>query len=103
MPQRRIAQRNGPESKPLFKQKRKTKKKENHMPAHDKEELQERAQLIRALEATCKIDYPTPDESNFRIAIMKKLGTTFGLREMRTTKIEGPVTQAAQRPAGRGK
>ncbi len=64
-----------------------------------KEELQERAQLIRVHEANCSIDYPTKDESNFRIAIMKKLGTVIGLRELRGVEIQGPVTVAAARPA----
>ena len=34
-----------------------------------KEELQERAQLIRIHEANCQLDHPTVDELNFRIAI----------------------------------
>jgi len=55
-----------------------------------KEEVQERAQLIRALEAMCKIEYPEPDELRARIAIMKKIGVAFGLREMRAIVIEGP-------------
>lgn len=64
-----------------------------------KEELQERAQLVRSLEAVSRIEYPTKDELNFRIALMKKLGSAFNLREMRAVQIEGPVTTAAQRPA----
>ncbi len=63
-----------------------------------KEELQERAQLVRIHEANCKIDYPTIDEANYRLAIMKKLGLLFGLKEMRNLTITGPVTQAPQRP-----
>ena len=64
-----------------------------------KEQLQERAQLVRIHEANCKIEYPTPEEANFRIATMKALGQALGLRELRTYKIEGPVTQTPARPA----
>jgi hypothetical protein len=68
------------------------------MPVATKEELQERAQLVRIHEANCQIDHPSVDEANFRIAIMKKIGAQFGLKELRTAAIEGPVTQAAHRP-----
>ena len=60
------------------------------MPA-TKEELQERGQLARIHESNCKIELPTPPELNFRIAVMKKLGVAFDLREMRTMDITGPV------------
>lgn len=56
-----------------------------------KEELQERAQLVRVHEANCKIEYPTRDEANFRVAIMKKLGLEFALREVRSAALDGPV------------
>lgn len=62
-----------------------------HMPT--KEELQERAQLVRIHEANCKIEYPTRDEANFRIAIMKKLGLEFSLKEVRPATVEGPVVR----------
>ncbi len=62
-----------------------------------KEELQERAQLVRVHEANCKLEYPTKDEANFRLAIMKKLGSGFGLRELRGATIEGPVVAPAHR------
>ena len=52
------------------------------MPITTKEELQERAQLIRIHEANCSIDHPSVDEANFRVAIMKKI-----------LKREGPVTR----------
>lgn len=68
-----------------------------------KEELTERAQLVRIHEANCKIEYPTADELNFRLAIMKKLGTGLGLKELRSMTIDGPVTQAPTRPAKQGK
>lgn len=67
--------------------------------ATTKEELQERAQLVRVHEANCKIDYPTKDEANFRLAIMKQLGTAFGLREMRNVEITGPNTADVKRPS----
>lgn len=66
-----------------------------------KEELQERAQLIRAHEANCKIEHPNEQELNFRLAIMKKLGECFNLREMRAKEITGPVKAAPQPQAKR--
>jgi hypothetical protein len=62
-----------------------------------KEALQERSLLVRAWEAACKIEHPSPDEANFRIAIAKKLGTCFNLREMRAVAISGPVPPSAGR------
>ena len=67
-----------------------------------KEQLQERAQLVRIHEANCQIEYPTRDEANFRLAIMKKLGLEFGLRNLRGAIIEGPVVNTPDRPAKRG-
>jgi hypothetical protein len=66
--------------------------------ATTKEDLQERAQLVRIHEANCKIDYPTRDEANFRLAIMKRLGLQFALREVRPAGIDGPITAAPVRP-----
>jgi hypothetical protein len=66
-----------------------------------KEQLQQRAQLVRIHEANCQIDYPTPAEANFRLAIMKKLGAEYGLRELRTAAIEGPVVATRQRGSAR--
>ena len=68
-----------------------------------KEELQERAQLIRIHEANCKIEYPTVDEANFRVAVMKKIGLTFSLGAVRAAKIEGPIQSTPARPRGAGK
>lgn len=56
-----------------------------------KEQLQERAQLVRIHEANCEIEHPTPEEANFRLAIMKKLGAEYGLKELRTATITGPT------------
>jgi len=58
-----------------------------------KEQLQERAQLVRIHEANCQIQHPTPEEANFRIAVMKLLGREFALKELRTAAITGPVGQ----------
>ena len=55
-----------------------------------KEQLQEMAQLVRIHEANCQVQYPTPLESNFRLAIMKKLAIEYGLKELRATTIEPP-------------
>ena len=56
-----------------------------------KEELQERAQLVRIHEANCNIPYPTPIEANFRLAIMKKLAAEYSLKELRAVTVEGPI------------
>ncbi len=56
-----------------------------------KEELQHRAQLVRIHEANCQIEFPTPEEANFRIAVMKQLGRDFGLKEVRQVAITGPA------------
>ncbi len=66
-----------------------------------KEELQERAQLVRIHEANCKLEYPTRDEANFRLAIMKKLGLQFALKEVRTATVDGPVANTLARPLRR--
>jgi len=66
--------------------------------AATKEQLQERAQLVRIHEANCQLEYPTRDEANFRVAIMKKLGLEFSLRELRATQVAGAVTQDRKRP-----
>lgn len=67
-----------------------------------KEELTERAQLVRIHEANCKIEYPTPDEINFRLAIMKKLGVGLGLKELRDVKIDGPAAPGTTPARPRG-
>lgn len=48
-----------------------------------KDQKVERSQLVRAYEASCKVDYPTPEELNFRRSLMIKLGLMFGLRGLR--------------------
>ena len=40
-----------------------------------KEELQERAQLVRIHEANCRIEYPSKDEANFRLALTMSGGS----------------------------
>lgn len=67
-----------------------------------KEELQERAQLVRIHEANCHIEHPTADEQNFRLAIMKKIGASYNLRELRSAQIDGPV-KAGTPAAPKGK
>jgi len=62
----------------------------------DKEELTERAQLVRLYEASTGIDFPTPEESNFRRCLMIKLGLAFNMREVRDKQIAGPGN--VQRP-----
>jgi hypothetical protein len=63
-----------------------------------KEVLQERAQLVRVYEASCKIAHPTDEETRFRSAIMRKLGTSYNLQEMRRVEVGG-----APAPAPTGK
>lgn len=55
-----------------------------------KEELQERAQLVRIYEAACQIQHATDEDIRFRLAIMKKLALEYGLRELRDKVIAGP-------------
>ena len=55
--------------------------------------------LVRIHEANCGIDYPTDEEHNFRLAIMKKLGLQLGLSEVRDLGVSGPGGKGAQRPA----
>ncbi len=62
-----------------------------------KEQLQQRAQLVRVHEANCNIEFPSPEEANFRIAVMKQLGREFGLKEVRVAAILGPVVTTAPR------
>ena len=57
-----------------------------------KEQLTERAQLVRLHEANCQILFPTAIESGFRVAIMKKIAQELGLKELRGATIAGPVT-----------
>jgi hypothetical protein len=60
-----------------------------------KEQLQERAQLVRIHEANCHIEHPTPLELNFRLAIMKKLAADYTLREFRAATIDGTAKREA--------
>jgi hypothetical protein len=56
-----------------------------------KEQLQERAQLVRIHEANCQIEHPSQLELAFRLAIMKKLASEYSLKELRTATIVPPV------------
>lgn len=47
----------------------------------------ETAYVVRSFEASCKIEHPTTEERNFRIALMKRLGLAFGLKEVRDVSI----------------
>jgi hypothetical protein len=68
---------------------------------NDKEQLTERAQLVRLYEASCGIDFPTDDERNFRRSLMIKLGLTYGLKEVRNGTIDGPKNPQPPRLAKR--
>jgi hypothetical protein len=52
-----------------------------------KEELQERAQLVRIHEANCAIEHPSEQEMSFRLAIMKRIAVDYGLKELRTASM----------------
>lgn len=60
------------------------------MPTPTKEELSERSQLVRCYEASCRIEYPTDEERNFRAALQKKIGLSFYLKEVRGMTIDAP-------------
>jgi hypothetical protein len=68
--------------------------------ALSKEQLQERAQLIRMYEAACSIAHPDDEDKRFRCAVMRKIGLEYGLREMRQWTVGGntPPTQRATQP-----
>jgi hypothetical protein len=53
--------------------------------------------LVRVHEANCRLEFPSPEEQNFRIAIMKKIGLSLNLAEVRQTQISGPA-KGLQRP-----
>jgi len=55
-----------------------------------KDQLQERALLVRIHEANCGILFPTPNELGFRIAIMKRLAEGLSLKELRSATIIPP-------------
>jgi hypothetical protein len=65
-----------------------------------KEELQAMAQLVRLHEANCHILFPSPQETNFRLAIMKKLAQELALKELRAASIDEPATRATRPGAG---
>ena len=53
--------------------------------------------LVRVHEANCRLEFPSPEEQNFRIAIMKKIGLSLGLADVRQIQIQGPA-KGLQRP-----
>lgn len=46
-----------------------------------KEQLTERAQLVAVFESSCSIEYPEPDQIEFRLGLMRRLGNYFTLRQ----------------------
>lgn len=64
------------------------------MSEQSKEALTKTAQQVRCLEASCKIEYPTEQKRNFRLALMKELGSSWKLKEVRNLIITGPETKA---------
>jgi len=53
-----------------------------------KEQLQERAWLVRIHEANCGIEHPTAQELAFRMAIMKRIAAEYDLKELRNASLE---------------
>jgi hypothetical protein len=66
------------------------------MPTPSKEELTERAQLVRIHEANCGIEFPSEQERNFRFAVMKKLGEQLGLKELKNATFTSPASQGGK-------
>ncbi len=62
-----------------------------------KEQLQERAQLVRIHEANCQIEHPTVTELAFRLAIMKKLALEYDLKELRLATFGAAGSRQTQR------
>jgi hypothetical protein len=55
-----------------------------------KDQLQERSLLVRIHEGNCAIQFPSPPEAAFRLAIMKKLAESLALKELRPATLETP-------------
>ena len=68
-----------------------------------KEQLQERAQLVRIHEANCAIEHPTETELAFRLAIMKKLAAEYQLRELRAAALVPLNQKSAAAPPRRAR
>ncbi len=62
-----------------------------------KEQLQERAQLVRIHEANCQIEHPSTIELAFRLAIMKKLALEYALKELRLATLVAAGSRPPQR------
>lgn len=60
------------------------------------------AELVRIHEANCQLEFLSPEEQNFRIAMMKHLARRMGLAELRASTITGPGA-GIQRPKGGSK
>jgi hypothetical protein len=61
-----------------------------------KEQLQERAQLVRIHEANCAIEHPTEQELSFRLAIMKRIAADYELKELRTATLQPAAAPRAR-------
>ena len=60
------------------------------MPGKDgttEQAAKELAYIVRSFEASCKIEHPTTEERAFRVALMRRLGVGFNLRELRTMEV----------------
>lgn len=57
--------------------------------AEQKERLTERAHLVRLYEAAAKVEFPTPEDIAFRVALSKRIGRDLNLREVRALVIDG--------------
>jgi hypothetical protein len=57
--------------------------------------------LVRIHEANVKIEYPSEQEQNFRVAIMKKIAQVLELADLRPLGIAGN-SKGIQRPAAAG-
>lgn len=66
--------------------------------AATKEELQERAQLVRMYEASCSIHFPTELDIRFRKSLMYKLASEYQLRKPKEPELPAATVKAVGKP-----
>lgn len=58
------------------------------------------AEIVRIHEANCQLEFVSPEEQNFRLAMMKHIARKLGLAELRERTVAGPGT-GVSRPKGK--
>lgn len=61
------------------------------------------AEIVRIHEANCQLEFVTPEEQNFRFAVMKHIARKMGLSELRGATITGSGTGVSRSAKGAGK